>query len=138
VGISADTVARQARFAEQRAFDYPLLSDTGGKVSGQFGVSRGLLVKLGRVFIRRQESRHGRHSRHGMLTRLLMAVKRTTFVIDTDRTVLKVISSELRASMHADRALALLQERGTPSEGPVRSPDTDTHAIRQTVHDHSG
>src|SRR5258705_3575070 len=47
VGISADTVARQARFAEQRAFDYPLLSDIGGKVSGQFGVSRGLLAKLG-------------------------------------------------------------------------------------------
>ena len=138
VGISADTVARQARFAEQRAFDYPLLSDIGGKVSGEFGVSRGLLVKLGRVFIRRQESRHGRHSRHGLLTRLLMAVKRTTFVIDTDRTVLKVISSELRASMHADQALALLQQRGAPSEDPVHTPDTSAPAIRQTVHDHSG
>jgi peroxiredoxin Q/BCP len=138
VGISADTVARQARFAEQRAFDYPLLSDTGGAVSGQFGVSRGTMAKLGRVFIRRQLARHGRHSRHGLLTRVLMAVKRTTFVIDTDRTVLKVISSELRASMHADQALSLLKQRDLPPASPAGSPGTKTPAIRQTAHDHSG
>lgn len=138
VGISADTVAKQARFAEQRAFDYPLLSDTGGGVSEQFGVSRGKLVKLGKVLVRRQESRHGRHSRHGLLRRLLMAVKRTTFVIDTDRTILKVISSELRATVHADQALSLLQARGLPSEGAARSPDTHTRVIRKPARDRSG
>src|ERR1700754_4980606 len=30
VGISTDTVDRQAHFAQQRSFDYPLLSDSDG------------------------------------------------------------------------------------------------------------
>ncbi|MCY4671359.1 MAG: peroxiredoxin, partial [Rhodococcus sp.] len=34
-----------------------------------------------------------------------------TFVIDTDRTVLKVISSELRANTHGDQALEFLRNR---------------------------
>jgi peroxiredoxin Q/BCP len=34
-----------------------------------------------------------------------------TFVIDTDRVVLEVISSELRMDLHADRALAVLSAR---------------------------
>ena len=34
-----------------------------------------------------------------------------TFVIDTDRTVLDVISSELRMDVHADRALEVLRAR---------------------------
>jgi peroxiredoxin Q/BCP len=38
-----------------------------------------------------------------------MPVRRATFVIDTDRTVLKVVSSELRASVHADETLRFLQ-----------------------------
>src|SRR5690606_33290487 len=63
VGISADPVDKQAKFADQQKFDYPLLSDTEGVVATQFGVKRGLLGKF-------------------------MPVKRTTFVIDTDRTVL--------------------------------------------------
>jgi peroxiredoxin Q/BCP len=40
-----------------------------------------------------------------------MPVRRKTFVIDTDRTVLKVVSSELRASVHADQALWFLQNQ---------------------------
>ena len=99
VGISTDTVAKQARFASQRAFDYPLLSDTRAAVSGEFGVRRSLLASMGQTMLRRQEARRGRHSRRPFLVRLLMAAKRATFVIDTDRTVLKVVSSELRASL---------------------------------------
>src|ERR1700722_16782781 len=60
VGISTDTVEKQAKFADQQKFDYPLLSDAEGAVATQFGVKRGLLGKL-------------------------MPVKRTTFVIDPDR-----------------------------------------------------
>ncbi|MGW0180342.1 peroxiredoxin, partial [Nocardia sp. NPDC003345] len=52
----------------------------------EYGVKRGLLGKL-------------------------MPVKRHTFVLDTDRRVLEVISSELRANVHADRALEFLRER---------------------------
>lgn len=86
VGISADPVQKQAKFAELRNFDYPLLSDPDGTVATQFGVKRGLLGKL-------------------------MPVKRTTFVIDTDRTVLDVISSEFNMDSHADKALAALRAR---------------------------
>ncbi|MHC9292846.1 peroxiredoxin [Mycobacterium sp. LTG2003] len=86
VGISTDPVAKQAKFADIQRFDYPLLSDVDGKVACQFGVKRGLLGKL-------------------------MPVKRTTFVIDTDRTVLEVISSEISMDMHADKALEVLKAR---------------------------
>ena len=67
VGISMDAVEKQDKFAEKHSFDYPLLSDTSGAVAEAIGVKRGLLGKL-------------------------MPVKRTTFVIDTDRRVLEVIA----------------------------------------------
>ena len=86
VGISADAVEKQAKFADKESFDYPLLSDTKGTVATQFGVKRGLLGKL-------------------------MPVKRTTFVIDTDRTVLDVIASEVSMDTHAAKALEVLRER---------------------------
>jgi thioredoxin-dependent peroxiredoxin len=86
VGISADAVQKQAKFADMQKFDYPLLSDADGAVATQFGVKRGLLGKL-------------------------MPVKRTTFVIDTDLTVLEVIASEFNMDSHADKALATLRGR---------------------------
>lgn len=85
-GISADTVDKQAEFAEVKSFDYPLLSDEGGAVAAMFGVKRGLLGKLS-------------------------PVKRATFVIDVDRTVLEVFSSEFRFEAHADHALDFLRSR---------------------------
>ena len=85
-GISTDTVEAQSTFATAQSFDYPLLADTDGAVAEQFGVKRGRLGKLA-------------------------PVKRSTFVIDTDRTVLKVISSELRANTHGDQALEFLRNR---------------------------
>lgn len=86
VGISTDSVDKQAQFADTQRFDYPLLSDADGMVATQFGVKRGLLGKL-------------------------LPVKRTTFVIDTDSTVLEVISSELNMETHADKALEVLRQR---------------------------
>ena len=86
VGISTDAVQKQAKFADTQNFDYPLLSDADGTVATQFGVKRGLLGKL-------------------------MPVKRTTFVIDTDRKVLNVISSEISMDTHADKALETLRSR---------------------------
>ena len=111
VGISTDTVDKQAHFAQQRSFDYPLLSDADGVVSEMFGVRRGRLAKLRGSVVAREAARRGRHTRRrGLLARLL-PVRRTTFVIDTDRTVLKVVSSEVRASVHADQTLWFLQNR---------------------------
>lgn len=86
VGISTDSVSKQAKFADSHNFDYPVLSDADGTVARTFGVKRGLLGNL-------------------------MPVKRTTFVIDSDRTVLGVISSEFNFNTHADKALALLRDR---------------------------
>jgi peroxiredoxin Q/BCP len=57
-----------------------------------------------------------------------MPVRRTTFVIDTDRTVLKVVSSELRASVHADHALRFLHNLDAARRSPhVREKHTDAH-----------
>ena len=84
VGISADAVEKQHRFSEKYSFDFPLLSDSDRTVATKFGVKRGLNI---------------------------LPNKRSTFVIDTDGTVLDVISSEVNMSKHADRALELLRSR---------------------------
>jgi peroxiredoxin Q/BCP len=128
VGISTDTVDKQAHFAQQRSFDYPLLSDADGVVSELFGVRRGRLAKLRSSVVARDAARRGRHTRRrGLLARLL-PVRRTTFVIDTDRTVLKVVSNELRASVHADQTLWFLQNHKGPHSSPrVREKDADAH-----------
>ncbi|ASR36828.1 peroxiredoxin [Prauserella marina] len=84
IGISPDPVDKQRQFSDKHDFDFPLLSDPDGAVASGFDVRR----KFG-----------------PMLTR------RHTFVIDTDRTVLAVIKSELRMSVHADKALEVLRAR---------------------------
>ena len=83
MGISADPVDRQKAFDEKNALGFPLLSDPDRSIAKQFGVKR-----MGPL-----------------------PSKRTTFVIDTDRTLLAVINSELDMHGHADRALAALRER---------------------------
>jgi thioredoxin-dependent peroxiredoxin len=85
VGISADSVEKQHTFSSTHSFDYPLLSDPDGAVAKQFGAKRSWLPAL--------------------------PVKRKTFVIDTDRTVLEVIGSEMKFDLHADDALKTLRER---------------------------
>lgn len=128
VGISTDTVDRQAHFAEQRSFDYPLLSDSDGVVSELFGVRRGRLAKLNRSFVARETTRRGRHSRRRGLIARLLPVRRTTFVIGTDRTVLKVVSTEVRASVHADQTLWFLQNLDLPHALP------QSHGKHSEVH----
>jgi len=85
VGISGDTVDNQRQFSDKHSFGYPLLSDGDRKVAEMFGVKRGFA---------------------------LAPTKRKTFVIDTDRSVIGVISSEVRMAVHADKALELLRSRG--------------------------
>ncbi len=118
VGISTDTVDRQAHFSQQRSFDYPLLSDADGVVSELFGVRRGRLAKLRKSVVARESARRRRHARRRGLLARLIPVRRATFVIDTDRTVLKVVSSELRASVHADQTLRFLQKHAEARQRP--------------------
>jgi peroxiredoxin Q/BCP len=81
VGISRDPVDKQRQFSEKHGFDYPLLSDSDGTVARMLGVAR----------------------RAG-------PPKRVTFVIDRDRRIVAVVKSELRMSVHADRALEALRQ----------------------------
>ena len=83
LGISSDSVERQATFADKENLDYPLLSDPDRAIAKAFGVKR-----PGPLFNRRR-----------------------TFVIDTNRVVLEVIASETNMNTHADEALAALRAR---------------------------
>jgi peroxiredoxin Q/BCP len=85
VGISRDTVDKQKQFADKHSFGYPLLSDVDRTVADAYGVKRGGIA--------------------------LSPVKRATFVIDKDMTVLSVISSEINMNKHADKALEVLGAR---------------------------
>jgi peroxiredoxin Q/BCP len=118
VGISTNTVDKQAHFARQRSFDYPLLSDEDDVVSELFGVRRGRLAQLRGSVVAREPARRNRHTRRRGLLARIFPVRRTTFVIDTDRTILKVVSSEVRASVHADQALWFLTNREVPHSSP--------------------
>jgi len=90
IGISADPVEKQHRFADRHAFDFPLLSDTDRTVATAYGVRR---------------------------SRDALPNRRTTFVIDTDRRLLARIASEVRFNVHADRALQVLRERAARQQG---------------------
>jgi len=84
VGISADAVERQQEFAARHSLGYPLLSDPDRSVAAAYGVKRGLPM---------------------------LPNRRVTFVIDTDRTVLAAVRSEINMNAHADKALAALRHR---------------------------
>lgn len=87
VGISTDPVEAQAAFVRDSGLDYPLLSDADGRVAEQLGVRRKWLAAA--------------------------PVKRATFVIGTDRTVVAALKNERSMTAHADEALAALrQSRG--------------------------
>lgn len=82
VGISSDTVDKQKQFSDRYGLDYPLLSDPDAEVARVFGV----------------------HRRFAPLP-----TRRATFVVGPDGRVMAVIRSEVRMSVHADRALDALR-----------------------------
>lgn len=84
VGISDDSVERQAEFDGKHSLGLTLLSDPDKKVAKLMGAKRpGPLMN-----------------------------RRVTFVIDTDQTVLGVIRSEMNMDTHADEAIEILRRRG--------------------------
>ena len=83
MGISADPADRQKKFDEKNGLGFPLLSDPEREIAKLFGVRR-----------------------FGPLPS-----KRSTFVIDSDRRLLRVISSETNMQAHADQALKALRAR---------------------------
>ncbi|GAB3661065.1 peroxiredoxin [Actinocorallia lasiicapitis] len=81
IGISGDPVDKQAEFSAKHSLGYPLLSDPAGTVRSRFGVKRSVA---------------------------LLPTKRVTFVITPDHRIKEIIKSEVRMSLHADKALAVL------------------------------
>jgi peroxiredoxin Q/BCP len=84
VGISGDAVEKQKQFDEKESLGFTLLSDPDFAVAAEMGVKRSVSF---------------------------LKVKRVTFVIDTDRTIIEVLHSEVSMSGHADKALAVLKAR---------------------------
>jgi peroxiredoxin Q/BCP len=82
LGISLDSVEKQAEFTSKNHLDYPLLADVNGVVAKLYGVKRSLDV---------------------------LKVKRTTFVIGQDRRFAEIINSELSMNTHADKSLDALR-----------------------------
>lgn len=87
IGVSHDSAEKQLEFADKHSFDYPLIPDPKHVIAKKFGTKR-----------------------TGVPWH-----KRTTFVIDTDFTILEVIHDELNMERHADRALEVLRERQSGS-----------------------
>ena len=81
MGISADPVDRQRHFDEKNSLGFTLLSDPGNIVAKAFGIKR----------------------------RGPMPPKRATFVIGSDRRLVKAILSETDMWRHADDALDALK-----------------------------
>jgi len=81
VGISADPVDRQKEFDDKNSLGFPLLSDPEREVAKTFGAKR-----MGPL-----------------------PSKRATFVIDTDRRLVRAIRSETNLLAHADEALEALR-----------------------------
>jgi peroxiredoxin Q/BCP len=84
LGISMDTVDKQAQFTVANGLNYPLLSDPDGAVAEAYGVKRSLD---------------------------LLKVRRATFVIGRDQKILKVINSEINMNKHANEALSVLSQQ---------------------------
>ncbi len=82
LGISMDSVEKQAEFTKKNDLDYPLLADEDGAVAKLYGVKRSMD---------------------------LLKVKRTTFVIGRDRRITEIINSEVSMNAHADKSLDALR-----------------------------
>ncbi len=79
LGVSTDPVEKNRKFAEKYGFRFKLLSDEDGSISERYGV----LEVRGSV----------------------KSSKRTTFIIDRDGRIVKILSNIRPAEKHADLAL---------------------------------
>lgn len=82
MGISMDSVEKQAEFTKRNDLDYPLLADENGAVAKLYGVKRSMD---------------------------LLKVKRTTFVVGQDGRITEIINSEVSMNAHADKSLDALR-----------------------------
>ncbi|GAB3126806.1 peroxiredoxin [Tsukamurella serpentis] len=83
IGISMDPLGRTQAFADVMNPGFPLLTDADGAVAAEYQVRRGRYA--------------------------VAPVKRQTFLIDTDGTVLHIVVGELRAVAHVEETLSFLR-----------------------------
>lgn len=83
IGISMDPLVRTRAFADVMEPGFPLLTDGDGAVAAAYDVRRGRYA--------------------------VAPVRRRTFLIDTDGTVLHIVVGELRAVAHVEETLAFLR-----------------------------
>ncbi|GAA1009984.1 peroxiredoxin [Nocardiopsis tropica] len=88
IGISMDPLLRTRAFAEVMAPGFPLLTDADGAVAERYGVRRGRYA--------------------------VAPVRRQSFLIDTDGTILQIVVGELRAVAHVEETLAFLRTLSGP------------------------
>ncbi len=84
-GISADTVARQAKFRDKYSLTMPLLADPERKVIGSYGV----------------------YKEKKMYGKSVMGIERTTFVIGKDGKIKKIFP-KVKVDGHVDEVLETL------------------------------
>jgi peroxiredoxin Q/BCP len=84
IGISSDSVKSHQRFIDKHGLPFVLLSDEGGEVRKLYGVPNTLGLFPGRV----------------------------TYVIDEERVVRHVFSSQLGVTRHVEQALKALETIG--------------------------
>jgi thioredoxin-dependent peroxiredoxin len=85
LGVSPDDAASHAKFREKFALPFPLLADAGHRTAEEYG-----------VWV--EKKNYGK---------TYMGVERSTFVIDADGTVAKVMR-RVKPDTHADEVLAAL------------------------------
>lgn len=84
IGVSADSIESHKKFAEKYELPFTLLSDDGAKVAKKYGVY-GMKTFMGRKF---------------------MGVKRTTFLIDGDGKIVKIMP-KVDVKHHADEVMEM-------------------------------
>ena len=82
VGISADSPESHRKFTDKHELNFPLLSDSGNRVTRLYGVYK-------------KKSLYGRE---------FMGIERTTFVIDREGVIRKVFP-KVKVASHADAVL---------------------------------
>jgi len=86
IGISADNVAKQARFRDKYELNMPLLADTDKKVATAYGVFKEKI----------------------MYGKKVMGLERTTFIIGQDGLIKKVFP-KVKVDGHVEQVLEALE-----------------------------
>ncbi len=87
IGISADTVERQARFRDKYGLNMPLLADPEKKVLSAYGV----------------------YKEKKMYGKSVVGIERTTFIIDREGLIRKIFS-KVKVDGHVEEVLKALAE----------------------------